>query len=235
MSMSKKQVLQVTQVETDIVSNITFNVSLGEVTAIIGPSGAGKSSLLMLLNRLVDPQKGKIIYHNKELLSYPIVEVRRKIGMVFQSSSLFEGTVEANIKYGPSILGKWKKEMGPELLKKVKLPIDYLQRDVEHLSGGEKQRVALARTLANDPEIFLLDEVTSALDLQSVEFVEQLLVELAKEQNKAIVMVTHNINQAERISDQILFMDNGSIIEQGKTVELLRNPKTEQLQKFLKE
>lgn len=229
------QVIQVKEVQTDIIKDISFQVSLGKITAIIGPSGAGKSSLLMLLNRLTDPKKGEIYFHNQPLASYPIIELRRKIGLTFQSSSLFEGSVEDNLKYGPSLIGKWKKEMGPQLLEKVKLSKDYLKREVDHLSGGEKQRVSLARTLANDPEVLLLDEVTSALDLQSVEFIEQLLVQLAKEENKGILMVTHNINQAERISDEIIFMEEGTIIEQGKTKELLTNPKTKLLQQFLKE
>ncbi len=227
--------IKVENVTTDRVFNISFELSLGEITAIIGPSGAGKSSLLMLLNRLTDPQKGKIFYYDKELTSYPIIELRRRVGMVFQSSSLFEGTVEENLKYGPSLIGKWQKNSGLRLLEKVQLPKDYLNRNVEHLSGGEQQRVALARTLANGPEIFLLDEVTSALDLQTVEFIEELLVELAKVEKKGIAMVTHNIEQAKRISDQSIFMEKGAVVEQGKTAEVLETPKTEQLQKFLKE
>ncbi|OIJ20268.1 phosphate ABC transporter ATP-binding protein [Anaerobacillus alkalidiazotrophicus] len=226
--------LQVKNVTTPRVSDISFNASLGNIISIIGPSGAGKSSLLLLLNRLIDPIKGEIIYRNKVLTMYPIIEIRRKIGLVFQTSSLFEGTVEDNLKYGPSLIGRWNKKRGPELLEKVQLSKEYLGRDVEQLSGGQQQRVALARTLANDPEILLLDEVTSALDLQSVDLIEQLLVSLSKEK-KTIIMVTHNISQAERISDKVIFMKNGTIIEQGKTEELINNPKTEELQQFLKE
>lgn len=233
--MNKDEVLQVIDVSTNRVSKISFNVSLGEITAIVGPSGAGKSSLLMLLNRLTDPLAGEILYRKKEICLYPITELRRKIGMVFQSSSLFDGTVEDNLKYGPSLVGKWQEKTGIELLEQVQLPKDYINRDVEQLSGGERQRVALARTLANDPEVYLLDEVTSALDLQSVDLIEQLLVDLAKHKNRGIVMVTHNINQAERISDRTIFMSNGTIEEQGKTTDLLTAPSTELLQQFLKE
>ncbi|OIJ16078.1 phosphate ABC transporter ATP-binding protein [Anaerobacillus arseniciselenatis] len=233
--MNETNVIKVENVTTDRIFNISFELSLGEITAVIGPSGAGKSSLLTLLNRLTDPQKGDIFYYGKQLTTYPIIDLRRRIGMAFQSSSLFDGTVEDNLKFGPSLVGKWKKANGPLLLEKVQLPKDYLYRDVEHLSGGEQQRVALARTLANDPEIFLLDEVTSALDLQTVETIEKLLVQLAKEENKGIAMVTHNIEQAKRISDKVIFMENGTILEQGKTVDLLGTPQTEQLQKFLKE
>ncbi|WNF37781.1 phosphate ABC transporter ATP-binding protein [Bacillaceae bacterium IKA-2] len=233
--MNKNEVLQAIAVSTNRVSDISFNISLGEITTIIGPSGGGKSSLLMLLNRLTDPLAGKILYRDKEICSYPITEIRRKIGMVFQSSSLFEGTVEDNLKYGPALVGKWQKKIGIELLEQVQLPKDYIKRDVEQLSGGEKQRVALARTLANDPEVYLLDEVTSALDLQSVELIEQLIVDLAKQKNRGIVMVTHNLKQAERISDRTIFMNNGTIEEQGNTVDLLTVPSTELLQQFLKE
>lgn len=233
--MNKNEVLQVIDVSTSRVSNLSFKVSLGEITAIIGPSGAGKSSLLMLLNRLTDPLAGEIFYRDKEISSYPITELRRKIGMVFQSSSLFDGTVEDNLKYGPSLVGKWQEKIGIELLEQVQLPKDYLKRDVEQLSGGEKQRVALARTLANDPEVYLLDEVTSALDLQSVELIEQLLVDLAKQKNRGIVMVTHNLKQAERISDRTIFMSNGTIEEQGDTADILAAPSSELLQQFIKE
>jgi putative ABC transport system ATP-binding protein len=108
--MNKNEVLQAIAVSTNRVSDISFNISLGEITTIIGPSGGGKSSLLMLLNRLTDPLAGKILYRDKEICSYPITEIRRKIGMVFQSSSLFEGTVEDNLKYGPALVGKWQKK-----------------------------------------------------------------------------------------------------------------------------
>jgi putative ABC transport system ATP-binding protein len=233
--MNKNEVLQVIDASTKRVSNISFNVNQGEITAIIGPSGSGKTSLLMMLNRLTELLKGEISYHGKDISTYPITELRRKVGMVFQASSLFEGTVEDNLKYGPSLMGNWQKKIGAELLDKVQLPKNYINRDVENLSGGEKQRVALARTLANDPEIFLLDEVTSALDLQSVELIEQLLVHLAKQENKGIVMVTHNLNQAERISDRTIFMSNGKIEEQGNTADVLKAPSSELLQQFLKE
>lgn len=227
--------VEVIEANTPILTNISLYLDQGEIVGIIGPSGAGKSSLLMLLNRLVDIRTGTIFFRGNDLSTYSIIELRRKVGMVFQSSSLFDGTVEDNLKFGPSLIGKWKSEYGPPLLKKVHLPERFLYKDVEKLSGGEKQRVALARTLANDPEVYLFDEITSALDLNTVEVIEQLLIDLAKQQRKTILLVTHNIKQAERICDRLIFMSDGKIIEQGETNSLLHSPKSEKTAEFLKE
>ncbi|MBU8905744.1 phosphate ABC transporter ATP-binding protein [Desertibacillus haloalkaliphilus] len=226
--------MELSNVSTQQLSNITLTVEKGECLALIGPSGAGKSSLLKLLNRLEDPTKGWIRFKGKSLFDYPILELRQTVGMVFQSPALFDGTVEANLKYGPSLNGTWEPSQGKRLLEQVQLPQTFLTREVDELSGGEKQRVALARTLANQPDVLLLDEVTSALDLKNVESIERLLKSLL-DQEKTIFIVTHNLNQAERLGDRTVYMEAGKIIEQGETTRLLNEPQTAELKQFLKE
>ncbi|MBM7097333.1 phosphate ABC transporter ATP-binding protein [Bacillus sp. H-16] len=228
-------IIKADHVSTKILRDISFDVFKGEIITLIGSSGAGKSSLLMLLNRLNDPDKGRIFYRGKDVKEYDITSLRKSVGMVFQSSSLFDGTVEDNLKYGPELFGEWEEDMGLRLLKNVQLPEEYLSRDVEDLSGGEKQRVALARTLANKPDILLLDEVTSALDLKNVELIEEFLLGLVPDKVHAVVMVTHDVAQAKRLGDRTVYMEEGTIVESGKTEDLFNNPKTESLKYFLKE
>jgi len=228
-------IIEVKNVESDRLKNINFKLFEGEIVTLIGPSGAGKSSLLMLLNRLEDPNEGEITYRNKNINEYEMEKLRKEVGMVFQSSSLFAGTVEDNLKFGPELFGKWDRMSGKELLEIVQLPQDYLSKDVEELSGGERQRVAFARTLANQPEVLLLDEVTSALDIKNVELIERFLKEIIYKKVKAIIMVTHNIKQAKRLGDRTFFMNEKEIVEQGDTSEVLENPRTESLRVFLEE
>ncbi|MCE7794280.1 phosphate ABC transporter ATP-binding protein [Salipaludibacillus sp. CUR1] len=228
-------VLKASNVQSDFLRNIDFKVSEGEIITLIGPSGAGKSSLLKLLNRLADPESGQIFFYNKNIKEYKIEQLRKRIGMVFQSSSLFEGTVEDNLKFGPSLFNEWKHEEGEKLLEIVKLPSDFLSKDVRELSGGEQQRVAFARTLANRPEVLLLDEVTSALDVKNVEVIEQFIKGIVSREVKAVLMVTHDIKQAKRLGDRTFFMCNREIVEQGDTRRLLTDPQSRRLQAFLKE
>ncbi|WP_232318271.1 ABC transporter ATP-binding protein [Salisediminibacterium beveridgei] len=215
------------------VHGIDFTVREGEIITLIGPSGSGKSSLLFLFNRLMDPDEGEVYWYGKPLSTYPVEEVRQKIGMVFQSSSLFDGSVEENLKFGPSLRGEWDQKLGISLLNQVDLPESYLGKNADQLSGGEQQRVAFARTLANKPEVLLLDEVTSALDVKSVEIVEELIRSLMQDHVKAVLMVTHDIKQAKRLGDWTIYMEEGRIIEQGKTKSMLSNPSTYELSKFM--
>lgn len=232
---NRNVMIEAKNVMSDRLENINFKLFQGEIVTLIGPSGAGKSSLLMLLNRLEDPKEGIITYQNKNINDYEIEKLRREIGMVFQSSSLFDGTVEDNLKFGPSLIGEWKPNRGKELLEIIQLPNDYLSKYAEDLSGGERQRIAFARTLANRPEVLLLDEVTSSLDLKNVELIERFLNEIISKQVKAIMMVTHNISQARRLGDRTFFMVDKEIVEQGVTNQVLVNPSTESLRDFLEE
>lgn len=227
-------IIEMFNVKTKQLHNIFLQLKKGEILGIIGPSGAGKTSLLLTLNRLVEIDSGSLTFQGKDIQSYPIIELRRKVGIVFQTSSLFDGTVEDNLKFGPDLIGEWEQEHGPELLKQVHISNNLLYESVHHLSEGEKQRVSIARTIANSCDVFLFDEITSALDVLNVELIEQLLLQLAKNEKKAILLVTHNLEQAERLCDRLVFMKEGTIIEQGATAEILQEPKSLELMQFLK-
>ncbi|WP_017728303.1 ABC transporter ATP-binding protein [Halalkalibacterium ligniniphilum] len=227
------EILRFEQVSNDRLFDLSFSIIKGQYVTLIGPSGAGKSSLLLLINRLEDPTNGHIFYQNKPLKDYPIIDIRKRIGMVFQSTSLFDGTVAENIRYGPKLHNReWNETKSKELLDAVQLPQSFLNKPIEELSGGEQQRVSLARTLANEPEMLLLDEVTSALDLRNVELIEQLLKGL-QQKGRTIIMVTHDVEQAKRLGSYSLFLHEGRIVEKGETNELFEQPKTEALQQFL--
>ncbi|MFC7060625.1 ABC transporter ATP-binding protein [Halobacillus seohaensis] len=137
--------------------DLSFTIKKKEKVILFGPSGAGKSTLLFLFNRLNSPSKGTIYFENKKLSEHSVVELRKRIGLVLQEPNLFPGTVMDNIKYGPSLFGEWEDQQAEELLNYVQLPYSYIDRNVNQLSGGEKQRLSLARTLANSPEVLLLD------------------------------------------------------------------------------
>jgi putative ABC transport system ATP-binding protein len=233
--MNSEYLLRCEKVSTAILDQLTFTIPKNKITTIIGPSGAGKSSLLMLLNRLEEPLSGTIYFKDKPISSFPIPELRREIGLVFQSPYLFDGTVEDNLKYGPSLHDIWDPEEGVRLLELVDLPKSYLDRKVDDLSGGEKQRIALARTLANKPNLLLLDEVTSSLDVRTTELIETMLLRIKEKRHIPFVMVTHNIEQSKRIGDHSLFIKDGRLIESGPTSSLLENPSSRALQEFLKE
>ncbi|WP_237458378.1 phosphate ABC transporter ATP-binding protein [Pontibacillus yanchengensis] len=213
--------------------NINLSIETGEKVIIFGPSGAGKSTLLHLFNRLQDPDSGEILFNGKSLSSYHIPNLRTQAGLVMQAPHLFPGTVLENIKYGPSLRGKWREKEAEELLSYVQLPAEYKNRDVNHLSGGEQQRVSLARTLANKPDVLLLDEPTSALDQHTIEEIEEVLECLIQENQLTMIMVTHNLRQAKRLGDKGLFLSEGEILESGPISTMLQNPTTESLQSFL--
>ncbi|MFC5713363.1 ATP-binding cassette domain-containing protein [Thalassorhabdus alkalitolerans] len=228
-------VFELCNVSTEHLNDVNLSLEEGKISCLFGPSGAGKSSILYLLNRLSDQGAGDIYYRGTSLASLPVQKLRRDVGMVFQESALFEGTVEDNLKYGPALHHSWSPNDGEKLLRKVKLPAEFLSKSADSLSGGEKQRVALARTLANDPDVLLLDEVTSALDVKSTEAIEELLKNVVKNERKTIVMVSHNINQIRRLADYAYFIDKGKVIEEGPPESLISEPKTKWLRLFLKD
>lgn len=136
--------------------NISFSISKKEKVMLFGPSGAGKSTLLYLFNRLHSPDNGTILLGGRDIVEQEVTDLRKRVGLVLQEPNLFPGTVLDNIKYGPALFGEWQDEHAEQLLRYVQLPSSYLDRDVEQLSGGEKQRVSLARTLANSRRFFCL-------------------------------------------------------------------------------
>jgi putative ABC transport system ATP-binding protein len=208
-----------------LVEDVSVEVSPGEIVAIVGPSGAGKSSFLRLLNRLDEPTSGTVLLKSVDYRSIPPQELRRRVGMVMQTAYLFPGTVFANIAFGPSQRGEvWEAERIASLLERVGLG-GFADRDVGHLSGGEAQRVALARTLANAPEVLLADEPTSALDEASIRGIEELILDIIQERAMSCVIVTHNRAQAARLASRTMVMEAGRLVAIGPTREVLHDDK----------
>jgi putative ABC transport system ATP-binding protein len=204
-----------------LVNDISLRIPPGEVLAVVGPSGAGKSSFLRLLNRLDEPTGGTVLLNGTEYDKIAPRELRRRIGMVMQTAFLFPGTVAANIAFGPRQAGQsLTTDHIAALLERVGLP-GYHDRDVSNLSGGEAQRVSVARTLANAPECLLLDEPTSALDEASARGIEELLLDIIRERRMTCVIVTHNKAQASRIAGRTMVLEAGRLVTIGPTEEVL--------------
>ena len=204
-----------------IVDDVSLEVRKAELLGIVGPSGSGKSSLLRLLNRLDEPTTGTVFLEGQDYRQVPPRELRQRIGMVTQRPFLFPGNIASNLSFGPSQRGESLPDSQiADLLQQVGLA-DFAGRDVANLSGGEQQRVSLARALANRPELLLLDEPTSALDEQSKLGIEQLVRSLVTEHFYTFVMVTHDREQARRICDRVVVMEAGRLLRQGTPLEVL--------------
>lgn len=204
-----------------LVADASFEVRAREVLAIAGPSGAGKSSLLRLLNRLDEPTSGTVYLQGTDYREIAPRELRRQLGMVTQRPYLFPGSVEDNLRFGPAQRGEvLPQDSVEQLLARVGLQ-GYSERNVAKLSGGEAQRVSLARTLANSPVVLLLDEPTSALDDAAKREVETLIQQIVREQELTCVIVTHDIAQAGRLADRALLLEAGRIVRIGTVQEVL--------------
>lgn len=222
----------------EVLKDMNVDISEGEVVVLLGPSGSGKSTFLRCLNQLEKATDGKIIINGKDVTDRhtDINIVRENIGMVFQHFNLFpHKTVLQNIILAPVELKKMTKEeaieAGRKLLKRVGLDAK-ADAYPSQLSGGQKQRVAIARALAMNPDIMLFDEPTSALDPEMVGEVLAVMQELARE-GMTMVVVTHEIGFAREVSDRIIFMDDGYIVEQGTPEEIISNPRETRTIDFL--
>jgi polar amino acid transport system ATP-binding protein len=221
----------------EVLKDISVDVTEGEVLCIIGPSGSGKSTLLRCLNGLEEIQAGSITILGEELVNNKnINKLREEIGMVFQSFNLFPHlTVLENMLLAPLELKKMSKSEATEkalnLLDKVGLKD---KKDVypDTLSGGQKQRVAIARALEMNPKIMLFDEPTSALDPEMVGEVLKVMKDLAQE-GMTMVVVTHEMNFAKEVSDRVIFMDQGYIVEEGDPEEIFTAPTSDRCKEFL--
>ena len=204
-----------------LVEDVTFDVRGGEMLAIVGPSGSGKSSLLRLMNRLDEPTSGTVHVEGVDYREIAPRELRRKLSMVMQRPYLFPGTVEDNLRFGPQQRGEIVPagEIG-KLLDRVGLS-GYAARNVANLSGGEAQRVSLARTLANSPLVLLLDEPTSALDEASKLEIEALIQEIVQEGRLTCIIVTHDIAQARRLAGRALLVEAGRVVCVGPVNQVL--------------
>lgn len=215
-----------------ILNGVSGEVERGKIVTLVGPSGSGKSTLLSLCNLLLTPDEGEVFVEGREVRNWNIPQLRRYVGLVFQSPTMFPGTVEENIAMGAKLTGR-PMTSPAEWLSKVQLSSELLSNRAEDLSGGQKQRVALARVLANEPNILLLDEVTSALDPTSAHEIEELLLQLHREQNLTMLWVTHNLEQARRVGDETWLFMNGERIEAQPTELFFSHPKEEATLKFL--
>jgi putative ABC transport system ATP-binding protein len=204
-----------------IVDDVTLEVEAGKVMAIVGPSGSGKTSLLRLLNRLDEPTSGTVLLRDIDYRQIAPRDLRRRIGMVMQRPFLFPGTVHENLAFGPRQRGEALSDAAAEdLLQRVGLA-GYAARDVANLSGGEAQRVSLARALANNPEVLLLDEPTSALDESSKVEAERLIRDVIRDTRLTCVIVTHDTAQASRLADRALILQAGRAVRTGPVSEVL--------------
>jgi putative ABC transport system ATP-binding protein len=188
-------------------------------SSIVGPSGSGKSTLLRLLNRLADPDKGRVTYEGKDVCERDPLALRREVSLVPQLPALIDGTVHDNVAYGPRLAGHSFDTRS--CLELAGLDPAFEDRDAAKLSVGEQQRVMLARALALDPRVLLLDEPTSALDETARDAVESTLRGLRSRTSISIVVVTHDMEQARRLADFVVRIENGSVTAQGSTAEVL--------------
>jgi putative ABC transport system ATP-binding protein len=209
-----------------VLQEVSFTVIPGETLTIIGPSGAGKSSLLRCLNRLLEPHAGQILFHGQDIRALDVTELRCRVGFVFQKTAVFAGSVADNIAFGPMLKNQTlSRERLRTLMKMVALDDAFLDKDAGELSGGQEQRMAIARALANEPEVMLLDEPTSALDPIATHQVEDTLQALRRDLNLTLIWVSHAVEQARRISDRVLLLGDGRVIRID-TVEAVLDPKT---------
>lgn len=219
--------------------DISFTLHQGEVLTLLGPSGSGKSTLIRCLNGLEDFKSGAIYFKGEKIAATAKnwQELRQKIGMVFQSYDLFPNfTVLENILLAPVKVQKRAedevKKEALKLLKRVGLE-KYVNSYPRELSGGQKQRIAIVRALAMHPEIMLFDEVTASLDPEMVRGVLQIMTDLSRVDHMTMIIVTHEMNFARQIADQVLFLENGKILENTPGKEFFKHPQTDRARDFL--
>jgi putative ABC transport system ATP-binding protein len=204
-----------------LVDDVSFEVARGDVLALLGPSGAGKSSLLRLLNRLDEPTGGAVLVEGVDHRTLAPRELRRRVGMVMQTAALFPGTAAENVRFGPRQHGvELSDAQVAALLAQVGLA-GFEGRDAGRLSGGEAQRVSIARAVANEPAVLLLDEPTSALDARSKREIEALLLEVVRARALTCVIITHDLAQAARVATRALVLEQGRARRIGPVKELL--------------
>lgn len=238
---SKQEIFKETGVTVGV-DDVSFTVEEGEIFVIMGLSGSGKSTLVRMFNRLIDPTKGNIYIDNENLSTMDkkaLRQVRReKMSMVFQNFGLFpHRTILENTEYGLEIQGMEKAEREQKAQKALDNAGlgDYKDQFPNQLSGGMQQRVGLARALANDPEILLMDEAFSALDPLIRREMQDELIELQSNVKKTIIFITHDLNEALRIGDKIALMKDGSIVQIGSPEEILTHPANDYVEKFIED
>ena len=200
-----------------VLNDVSAQLPVG-ASCVAGPSGSGKSTLLRLLNRLADPDSGRVLYEGEDVREREPLELRREVSLVPQLPALLEGTVHDNVAYGPRLAGR--SFDARSCLELAGLDPDFESRDAAKLSVGEQQRVMLARALALDPRVMLLDEPTSALDEKARDAVEETLRGLRARTSISLVLVTHDAEQARRLADYVVRIEAGRVIAQGPAAEV---------------
>lgn len=212
-----------------IVDDISFSFQPGRIYSLLGPSGAGKSSLLRLFNRLDEPTTGEVFFEGTDYRTILPTDLRLRIGYLFQVPYMFRGTVTDNLRFANDQLDH---DQCDRLLDQVSLNREIKEQSVEGLSVGEKQRIALARLLATDPKIVLLDEPTAALDPAYTDKIEASIKQIAVEKDLTVIMVSHDPQQALRLGGETLLIVAGRLVEFGPARELIEQPKTEEGRRY---
>lgn len=216
-----------------ILKDVTGHFYKGKITTIVGPSGAGKTTVLKMCNGLISPTSGDIIIDGKNINEFSPTSLRQYVGIALQNAPLIRGTVYDNLALPMTLQNKLLSEKKAiSTLEDVSLDMNILYRDVHNLSGGQKQKVSIARTLMNQPKILLLDEITSALDPISTNEIEQLILNINRKYNVTIIWITHNLGQAKRVGDYTWVMMGGELVESGES-SLLDHSTNKRIQQFV--
>jgi putative ABC transport system ATP-binding protein len=218
-----------------VLDGLTLDLPAGRITALVGPSGAGKTSLLRLLDRLDDPTRGTVEFAGRPLAAWPVRELRRRVGFVFQTPTMFPGSVAENLRIARALQPDAPPLAATELaaaLAAAELPADAAEREAARLSGGEQQRVALARALVAGPEALLLDEPTAALDPEVADRLLETIRHLGA-RGLTVVMVTHRLSEARETSDHTVMLERGRVVEAGPTARLFTAPAAPRTRAYL--
>ena len=221
--------------ELNILNNVSLNIQSNDFLALLGPSGSGKSTLLRMLNCLNSPTSGTINFHNKPITEYDIALLRQKVGMVFQSPTMIQGSVKENL----TMTQKWLKDGTAftdidltGILEQVGLNDKFLAKDARSLSGGEQHRIALARVLLNKPEVLLLDEPTANLDPRLANKILRLVHQLYQELKLTVILVSHHHGEIKNFAKHVIYLIDGKIIEEGNA-NIIDKPQSFEAQSFI--